>query len=178
MPWCNRIRNIEAAYDYAADQEWAATETLKADLRRHLDAAPGLDRPLFQRVLDWKLRGQRDRTEHHRAAITDQLLEQVTACAFALDHANREVLAKARLKVLASLPGVGYGVASAIMALVYQNLYGIIDFRAWRVIFNEDRTTFSDAQYIQYMRAIWACSERLGWHPQKVDYFAWVAYDE
>ena len=122
--WCERIRKIEASYDKKADKEWAQTEQLKNDLRRHRDASRGLTPQLFDRILSWKLRGQRARTEEHRRNVEKQMLNDITACAFKLTHANRECLAAARLKLLSSLPGVGYGVASSMMALVFPEQYG------------------------------------------------------
>jgi len=175
--WCERIRKIEASYDKKADKEWAQTEQLKNDLRRHRDASRGLTPQLFDRILSWKLRGQRARTEEHRRNVEKQMLNDITACAFKLTHANRECLAAARLKLLSSLPGVGYGVASSMMALVFPEQYGVIDSRVWKVIFDEDRTSFTVPQYLRYMNAVWACAERLRWEPQKVDYFTWIAYE-
>jgi hypothetical protein len=177
--WCQRIAKIAASYDTEADKDWAKTEKLKADLRSCLGLAPerGLTAELFDRILDWKLRGQRGRTEKHRGQIEENMLGAVTASAFQLAHPDRRCLAAVRLQALASLPGVGFGVASAIMTLVFPEQYGVIDFRVWRVIFDESRTSFTVSQYLKYLEAVWECSQQLGWHPQKVDYFTWVAYD-
>lgn len=177
MTWCDRIRDLEASYNYAADKEWAVTEQLKTDLRPFRDSACGLTPDIFDRILSWKLRRQRARTERHRENIGLQMLSEVTRCAFQIGHEDRQCLAKTRLNLLSSLPGVGYGVASSIMALVFPDLYGVIDVRVWKVIYDEDRTSFTDAQFLRYMNSVWACSERLGWQPQKVDYFTWVAYE-
>ena len=177
--WCQRIDQLSASYDTEADDGWAKTETLKADLRSSLGVTPahGLTEDLFGRVLDWKLRRQRGRTEKHRRKIEEKMLNEVTACAFRLEHTDPYRLAAVRLEVLSSLPGVGYGVASSIMTLVFPEQYGVIDFRVWKVIFDERRTSFSVSQYLKYLDAVWSCSRELGWHPQKVDYFTWIAYE-
>ena len=177
--WCQRIARISASYDTEADEDWAKTENLKSDLRCFLGMTPthGLTEELFNRILDWKLRRQRGRTEQHRNKIEEKMLNEVTACAFRLTHTDPGCLAAVRLEVLSSLPGIGYGVASSIMTLVFPEQYGVIDFRVWRVIFDEKRTSFTVSQYVRYLNAVWNCSQKLGWHPQKVDYFTWVAYE-
>ena len=67
---------------------------------------PGLFRAvspeLFNRILDWKPRRQRARTEQHRRNIDEPMLSKVARCAFELAHADRRLLAATRLKVLAS----------------------------------------------------------------------------
>ena len=176
--WCQRIDRLSASYDTESDEDWAKTENLKADLRSSLGMTPthGMTGELFDRILDWKLRRQRGRTEQHRRKIEEKMLNEVTACAFRLEHTDPYCLAVVRLEVLSSLPGVGYGVASSIMTLVYPEQYGVIDFRVWHVVFDESRTSFTASQYVKYLKAVRSCSQKLGWHPQKVDYFTWVAY--
>jgi hypothetical protein len=176
--WCQLIARLAASHEPQADEDWQKTERLKADLQSWLGHNPdrGLTIPLFDRIIDWKLRGQRGRTEHHRIKIDENMLQAITACAFQLNHSDRQCLAAVRLQILSSLPGIGYGVASATMSLVFPKQYGVIDFRVWRVIFSEERNSFTVGDYLKYLEAIWECSYKLGWEPQKVDYFTWIAY--
>src|SRR6266849_1067041 len=134
--WFERVRQVEASHDKDGDEEWAITQQLKNDLLVHRNPVRGLTLPLFDRILDWKRRRQRGRTEHHRDNVEEQMLRDITCCAFLLTHKDRRYLAATRLKLLSSLPGVGYGVASSIMTLVFPEEYAIIDFRVWKVIFN------------------------------------------
>ena len=71
------------------------------------------------------------------------------------------------------MPGVGTGVASAIMALSFPDTYGVVDFRVWKVVFGESKTTFTTDEYIKYLNELWGCAERLGLEPQVVDFLAW-----
>ncbi len=64
--WFERVRQVEASHDKDGDEEWAITQQLKNDLLVHRNPVRGLTLPLFDRILDWKLRRQRGRTEHHR----------------------------------------------------------------------------------------------------------------
>jgi hypothetical protein len=75
--------------------------------------------------------------------------------------------------VLQGIPGVGMGIASAILALTFPDQYGVIDHIVWRVIFGTKKETFWTADYRKYLGDLLAASQTLGWSPQKVDFFAW-----
>jgi len=75
------------------------------------------------------------------------------------------------------MPGIGTGVASAIMALSFPATYGVVDYRVWKVIFAESKRTFAPLEYIAYLHELWACAERLGLEPQLVDFLAWTYWE-
>ncbi len=143
MSWCDAISDLHASGQWRQDRAWVETEQLKDDIRSYRVEHPaaGLNADLFDRILNWKLRGQRARTEHHRVDLTPQNIAVVTEAAFSLDHPQRDMLAALRLRVLSSMPGVSSGVASAIMALSFPATYGVVDFRVWEVIFQESKTS-------------------------------------
>lgn len=47
--------------------------------------------------------------------------------------------------------------------------YAVIDFRGWRQVFSEERTTFSISDYRRYLREIKRLVAELGWLAQEVD---------
>ena len=74
-----------------------------------------------------------------------------------------------RTGVLTALPGVGVPVASAILALVDPETYGVLDFRAWRQVFPKKRVDYSVSGYLRYMQKIWPLVDELQWTAQEVD---------
>lgn len=68
---------------------------------------------------------------------------------------------------------VSVPVASAILALVFPEKYAVIDFRVWRQVFDEERTTFSVSDYKRYLHEIQRLAHELGWQVQEVDFAIW-----
>jgi|DewCreStandDraft_5_1066085.scaffolds.fasta_scaffold03345_3 thermostable 8-oxoguanine DNA glycosylase len=130
----------------------------------------------FDEILRWKLLGQYERLRERFKANTEEVIRTVTAAALSLTHPDEEYEIELRLGILCSLRGVGVPVASAILALVFPESYAVVDFRVWRQVFDEERTTFSVADYKRYLREIRRLARELGWTVQEVDLAIW-AYD-
>ena len=92
-------------------------------------------------ILRWKLRGQFGRQRARRRLNTDEVIRAVTTAALSLTHPDDDYETELRLGLLCTLRGVGVPVASAILALVFPERYAVIDFRGWRQLFTEGRTT-------------------------------------
>jgi hypothetical protein len=179
MNWCDTIRDFRSSTDWTQNQDWIETERLKDDIRQFRREHPraGLSAELFHRVLDWKLRRQRARTERRRLNLTPHCIALVVECAFSLGDSRSDALDDLRLRVLSSMPGVGSGVASAILALSFPESYGVIDFRVWEVIFDEKKKAFGPADYVRYLQELRNCSAKLGVEPQFIDFLAWTYWD-
>lgn len=78
-----------------------------------------------------------------------------------------------RIGILCTLRGVGIPVASAVLALFFPNEYAVIDYRAWRQVFDEERTVFFMREYKQYMGEIRRLADELQWPAQEVDFAIW-----
>ena len=72
-----------------------------------------------------------------------------------------------------ALPGIGIGVASAVLALSEPEQYAIIDWRGWRQAFGTGRESFGCKHYCEYMRVVRSAAKQLGWQPQVVDWCLW-----
>ena len=127
----------------------------------------------FDEVLRWKLRGQYGRNAHHRQRLTDEAVRAVTKAAFDVRLTQKELELQIRVGVLTVLPGVGVPVASAVLALVDPETYGVHDFRVWRQIFPETRVDYSVSGYLRYMRELWRLAAQLQWKTQEVDLAIW-----
>jgi hypothetical protein len=127
----------------------------------------------FDRVLQWKLRGQYGRQRERRKANTDDVIRVVTGAALSIEHPDTDYEIELRFGILCTLRGVGVPVASAILALVFPERYAVIDFRGWRQVFGEERTTFSVSDYRRYLREVQNLAQELGWPVQEVDLAIW-----
>ena len=97
----------------------------------------------------------------------------MTNCAFSVQHQNPEVLASVQVGILASLPGVGVGLATAILALTFPETHGVIDFRVWKVVFQADKRSFTAQDYVRYLRELRPFAQEAGWSVQKADFMVW-----
>ena len=172
--WVDDVKAFSEQFN-SEDVDWKETRQLKKDIKAHLaqQAGAGLSLDLFNRIASWKLGRQEGRTRRFRSKITDDFVRKITACALSLEHADRETLTRGRLNVLQGQPGVGIGIASAVLALTFSDQYGVIDDRVWKVIYDEDRETFSLSDYHKYLSDLLAGAAQLNWLPQELDFFAW-----
>ena len=151
------------------------TEKLKLNFRRlRKNRRPFFLEPSdFDDILHWKLGSQYGRVSRHRDRLLDTSIPIVTRAAFEVSAAERGDTLKIRTALLTALPIVGVPVASAILALVMPEEYGVVDFRGWRQVFGEKRGTFSINDYSRYMVHVWRLSNELSWLPQEVDHAIW-----
>ncbi len=127
----------------------------------------------FDDILRWKLRGQYGRQQERRKGNTAEVIRIVTSAAFSITHPDEDYETELRLSILCSLRGVGVPVASALLALMFPEKYAVIDFRGWRQVFGEEKTTFSISDYKRYLREIKRLAVELGWPVQEVDLAIW-----
>jgi hypothetical protein len=173
--WVQDVKAFRASFD-TTDSDWVGTLSLKKKIKDHLAKNPGtgLSLDLFNEIVTWKLSRQESRTRHTRGAkVTEDLLREITTCAFGLKHTDRDSLTRARLMVLQGIPGVGMGIASAILALTFPDECGVIDDIIWKVIYGTKKESFWIADYRKYLGDLLEASQTLGWPPQEVDFFAW-----
>jgi len=159
-----------------AARDYAETERLKQKLRtlrsqRDPFFLTGED---LEEVFCWKLGAQYGRQEALRSTNTQSAYKTVTTAAFAIRQADLDYEAELRLRILASLRGIGVPVASAILALADPDRYCVVDFRGWRAVFGEDRSTFEVAHYKRYAREIRVLASELHWPIQEVDLAIWA----
>lgn len=173
--WVEDVKEFRASFDIT-DSDWVGTLSLKNKIKDYLANNPGkgLSLDLFNEIATWKLSRQEGRTRHARGPnVTEDLLRDITSCAFGLKHSDRDSLTRARLMVLQGIPGVGMGIASAILALTFPDEYGVIDDIVWKVIYGTKKESFWIADYRKYLGDLLAASQTLGWSPQEADFFAW-----
>jgi hypothetical protein len=173
--WRASVKAYRVTFQAGSDANWRDTEALKTEIAQFRQQVPeaGISRGLFDKIVAWKLRQQRSRTEILRTKITESVIGEVTATAFRLQHDDKFYLAQVRFSLLQALPGVGPGVASAILALTFPSLYAVIDQRVWRLIYGKRKDSFGWPDYEKYLREICDCATEMKSLPQEVDFLAW-----
>lgn len=83
----------------------------------------------------------------------------------------------ARMTRLTSLRGVGVPMASAILTLIDPRRYGVLDIRAWQLLFairsvdaNRRGQGFTIAQWLEFLAALRQYARRLGVSARRVEY--------
>ncbi len=136
-----------------------------------------LDKDDFEKILVWKLVTQYGRGRERRKVNSNDLIKQITQLALNISTEDEKYKTELRLTLLMSLRGVGMGVASAVLALIFPKEYAVIDFRVWKQIFDKDKRSFTLADYEEYIKKIREFAKELGWDPQEVDFAIWT-YDQ
>ncbi len=127
----------------------------------------------LEKILLWKLRGQIYRGRERRKANTKEIIKKITGFALAIADDDDEYELELRINILCALRGVGVPVATAILALIFPEKYSTIDYRGWRQVFCEDKTTFSISDYKKYLKKIRKLADELDWPVQEVDLAIW-----
>lgn len=134
-----KIRQLHKRWVCDDSPEWREICELRTAVAESFAAGNGLDFSTFARIAKWKLRQQSGRTQRHRQKTTPELVTLLSKCCWQASHGERKVKARIRLHILTGLPGVGIGLASAILALTWPDEYGILDFRVWEVLYGVER---------------------------------------
>ena len=167
---------------HVEDDDWKTSEALKKHFAEaKLERDPMfLTEDEFFKVAHWKLISQYGRAARFLEQNTAERIERVTAMAFGFSDPDEDFVTDAHVAILRLLPGVGMGVASAILALCYPERYAPIDFRVWRQLFGTDLNMFELPEYRRNMAQLRQLVAELrdidpkgGWTVQLVDYYCW-----
>jgi hypothetical protein len=146
------LKNRRMAAKRSDDPELAEAERLKSRLVRRVP--PCLSRDEFLDVCRWKLGDQYGRSARLLEANSQKRIKRTTQAALAFKDKKAEFELAGMVTMLRLLPGVGIGVASAILALCYPKRYAPLDPRVWQALFDEERSSFELAQYRKYLTAL------------------------
>ena len=141
-----------------------------ADLMRELRGVRrrgSFTRAEFRRMCRWKSPRARLLWEQNSAARVRAVSRAVLA--------TRDE--RRRMELLTGLTGVGVPMASAILTLLDPRRYGVLDIRAWQVLFairsvaaNRRGQGFTIAQWLDFLAALRTHARRLGVSARTVEY--------
>ncbi|MFN3174529.1 MAG: hypothetical protein ACE362_08395 [Phaeodactylibacter xiamenensis] len=131
----------------------------------------------LDQIFRWKLRGQYGRQQSQRSLITNENARLITQTTFSFTNASESLEIKSKILILTVLPGVGVPVASAILAMVFPESYGVIDTRNWKVLYGEDKNYFTHNDYILYLTDLRALAHKWSFTVQQIDLALWKYYE-
>jgi len=175
------LKERRLAAKEAKDGRVAETERLKARLARARDKRVPfyLTRDEFLEICRWQLGEQYARAAHLLEASSDRRIRRISRLAFAFKDKEAQFELAARLAILRLLPGVGLGVASAILALCHPKKYAPLDASAWQALFDEQRDGLQVSDYERYLARVGELEAEVRsldakgrWCPQLVAYYA------
>ncbi len=159
-----------------SNPEWQLILDLRSGVQKDIRDHESLTIPTYNKILAWKLRKQTSRIEKIKKSSPDTLIKSITHCYCKIDHPDDEMKTRIKMHVLLSIPWIGIGIASAIMALHEPQRYGTIDLRCWSALFNEDKKTFSIKDYMGYLTRIRELAHKVECDVQEIDYILWKQY--
>jgi thermostable 8-oxoguanine DNA glycosylase len=167
------LERLKLEYITQTNQEWVEILNLRKKVKEDISKYGCIKIDTFENILKWKLRKQKGRTEKHRKYNTDDIINILTSSAIRIEHPNSNIMDQIRASVLMSIPGVGIGVASAILALTYPESYGVIDYINWKVLYEENKRSFSMNEYLHYLNDLRKIAKDFNTNVQDVDYLLW-----
>ncbi|HET7340048.1 MAG TPA: hypothetical protein VFL90_01195 [Methylomirabilota bacterium] len=133
----------------------------------------GFTRGQFVRMCRWKSPRARRLWEANSAAK----IRAVSRAALATRDERR------RMERLTALSGVGVPMASAILTLIDPRRYGVLDIRAWQILFairsviaNRRGQGFTIAQWLEFLAALRHHARRLGVSARRVELTLFMAH--
>lgn len=160
-----------------SNPEWQRILNLRSEVQTDFHNNESLSIPTYNKILEWKLHQQKSRIEKINKFNPDSLIKTITHCYYKVDHPDDEMKTRIKVHVLLSIPWIGIGIASAIMALHEPQLYGTIDLLSWSILFHEDKKTFSGNDYLRYLISIRELADKVECAVQKIDYILWKQYE-
>jgi hypothetical protein len=139
---------------------------------RRLNNLPSLTPEVLYEIAHWKLRDQYGRDEHNLVAISPGALKVITSTVFNYPPVTQPLF-EFRVKKLKELPGIGIGMASAILALRFPEHACVVDFRGWRQLYGVKPKNLGIAEYWRYLKDVRIIGKELGWDPLDVDIAIW-----
>ena len=162
----------------SSNPEWQDILALSHEVQNDFRKSQSLSIATYDKILEWKLPNQKSQIKRIKSGSPDSLIKDITECYFKIEHIDDEMTIRIKMHVLLSIPWIGIGIGSAIMALHQPKLYSIIDSRSWSVLFKTEKRTFSINDYIAYFNKVRELANAVKCDVQEVDYILWKLYDE
>ena len=77
------------------------------------------------------------------------------------------------IKKFSELHGVRTRVASAILTFYNPEKFGVMDKKAWKTLYNEEKEDFEPEDYTRYLKDITELAKKCGLTPRQVDQALW-----
>ena len=167
-----KLKDIKQQLITASNPEWQDILELRSAVQKEFQDHESLSIPTFAKILNWRLEKESQAQKIINSTPAD-FLKNITHCYYKTDYPHDELKIKIKMHILLSIPWIGIGIASAIMALHEPHLYGTIDVRSWSSLFQQHKKTLAMNDYMKYLETIRPLAEKAGCDVQEIDYILW-----
>jgi len=153
-----------------SNPEWQAIKQLSSAVQKEFNDNGFLTSATLFQILQWRLV---KRGEKIRKNISEPLLKNITQCYAAIEHPDENMQIRIKTHVLQSIPWTGIVFSSALMALHQPHLYGAIDARGWNLLFDKNKKSFGNNDYLKYLTVARNVASEMKCDVLQVDYTLW-----
>jgi thermostable 8-oxoguanine DNA glycosylase len=126
----------------------------------------------FIKICKWKS----PRPIKHFMKNSEEIIKETTRKAFSTSYEKRKI------EILDELKGVNIRMASAILTIIYPEMYGVLDFRAWNTLENvgevkKRKISYNVKDWYRYLMIIRGLAKKFNVTPRRIDYVLW-SYDK
>lgn len=154
---CDEIIFWRDKYDQEEDRyNKGIEEELRAKFREN-GCATKQD---LEKVIKWKFQGRLEGRQKMNLArlkrVEDWVIQKITSLAFQMPTD------KLKLKLLTSIDGVGFSVASVALAFHDPENFGVLDFHVWHGLFQSEKKIFTEQDCLKYFKKLRELSTEAG----------------
>lgn len=157
----------------SANEEWQRLLDLRSLVQKDFNEKGYLAVSSFEKILTWKLADQPARIEKILQSCPADFLKNITRCYHEITHPDQEMEIRVKMHILITIPWIGMGIASSILALHKPQFFGALDFRSWGSLFQKEKKTFSINDYLRYLHSVRQLAVEVECDVQEIDYILW-----
>jgi hypothetical protein len=155
---------------------FAETQALKKSI--HLSVfsrdTPYINAQELDKIVAWKLDSQYPRSRDLRSLNLDDVVIPISRACLAVSSLNSDYSLDLKVKILSTLRGIATPLASAVLALVEPEKFGVIDSVLWRFLTGQDKQAFSTSDYKNFLTRIQELSKLTGLSIQEAEHALWI----
>jgi hypothetical protein len=172
----NEIRVKHKRLISASNPEWQEIIELQKVVQHEFRQHECLSLSTLEKVLHWRIDNP-SQIEKILASCPEFLLKSITDCYYKVNHPDDEMNTRIKVHVLLSLPWIGIGISSAIMALHEPKRYGTSDARSWEILFQQTKKSPSKRDYLRYLERAREVAAKAECTIFELDYILWNEYE-
>lgn len=131
--------------------EWQKLLYLQALVQSDFHKQKHLSINTFQQILNWKFPEQEHKVDKIIEACPASLLKTISKCYHEIQYPDTEMEMRIKLHTLLSIPWIGFGISTSIMAFHFPDKFASIDQVIWFHLYRKNKSTFSIKEYIKYL---------------------------
>jgi len=155
---------------------FAETQALKKTLSLSVFSRnpPHINAQELDKIVAWKLDSQYPRSRDLRSLNLDDVVIPVTQACLGVSSPDSDYSVELKLRLLSTLRGIATPLASAVLALVEPEKFGVIDSVLWKFFTGKDKQAFSASDYKDFLTRMQELSKLTGLSIQEAEHALWI----